>query len=251
MVLAASARPADPPKRQAEPLRVLMVVSAATEIRMADGSPMAVGYWANEVEVPLTRLRDAGFVVDVVTPGGKVPVPDAISLPRDPARAKATREALAKLPGLAAPGSLEALDAKALQRYAAIVIPGGYAPMVDLADSPKMGDVLRGAMKRGAIVAAICHGPAAFLSAKTGRDWPFAGYTMSPFTDDEEAAWLKDRKMPWYVESSLREAGAKIDKGGPWQSKVTRDRNVITGQSSPSVDAWTDALLAALAERAK
>lgn len=251
MVLIASGRSPDAPKRQSEPLRVLMVVSAATELRMADGSTMPVGYWANEVEVPLTRLRDAGYVVDVVTPGGKVPVPDAISLPRDPARAKTTRDAHAKLAGLTAPGSLEALDAKTLERYAAIVVPGGYAPMVDLASSAKMGEVLRGAMKRGAVVAAICHGPAAFLSAKSGGEWPFAGYTMSPFTDDEEAAWLKDRKLTWYVETSLREAGAKIDKAGAWQSKVTRDRNVITGQSSPSVEAWTDALLAALQERTK
>lgn len=252
MVLIASGRSGDAPKRQSEPLAVLMVVSAATELRMADGTSMPVGYWAAEVEVPLTRLREAGFVVDIVTPGGKIPVPDAISLPRDPARAAATREAHTKLAGLLSPGSLEALDEKALAKYAAIVIPGGYAPMVDLAPSAAMGAALRGAMKRGAIIAAICHGPAAFLSAKSkSGDWPFKGYTMSPFTDAEEAAWLEGRKLPWYVETSLREAGAKIDKGGTWESKVTRDRNVITGQSSPSVDAWTDALLAALAERVK
>jgi putative intracellular protease/amidase len=240
------------PKRQVEPMRVLMVVSAATELPLADGSPMAVGYWAAEVEVPLTRLREAGYVVDVVTPGGKTPVPDAVSLPRDPARAKATREAHAKLDGIAKPGSLEALDDAALAKYAAIVIPGGYAPMVDLAASPAMGAALEGAMKRNAIVAAICHGPAAFLSAKSAKGgWPFAGYRMSPFTNAEEAAWLKEKKLPWYVETSLRDAGAVVETAGNWESKVIRDRNVITGQSSPSVDAFTDALLAALAERRK
>jgi putative intracellular protease/amidase len=239
-------------KRQVETMRVLMVVSAATELPLADGAPMTVGYWAAEVEVPLTRLREAGYVVDVVTPGGKTPVPDAVSLPKDPARAKAVREAHAELEGVAKPGSLEALDEAALAKYAAIVIPGGYAPMVDLASSPAMGAALAGAMKRNAIVAAICHGPAAFLSAKPANGaWPFAGYRMSPFTNAEEAAWLKEKRLPWYVETSLRDAGADVETAGNWESKVTRDRNVITGQSSPSVDAFTDALLAALAERRK
>lgn len=250
LVLFATGEAGSEPKREVEPLRVLMVVSAATELKLSDGSPMAVGYWASEVEVPLVRLRKAGYAVDVVTPGGKTPAPDAVSLPRDPARARATREAHAKLEGLAKPGSLEALDETALAKYAAIVIPGGYAPMVDLAVSPAMGAALRSAMKRKAIVAAICHGPAAFLAAKSETgSWAFAGYRMSPFTNAEEAAWLKEKKLPWYVETSLRDAGAVVETAGVWQSKVTRDRNVITAQSSPSVDAFTDALLAALAER--
>lgn len=252
LVLLASGASAGEAKRRVEPMRVLMVVSAATELPLEDGSPMAVGYWAAEVEVPLTRLRAAGFVVEIVTPGGKKPSPDPVSLPRDPRRAKATREGLAKLEGVARPGSLEALDDAALAKYDAIVIPGGYAPMVDLAASPAMGAALAGAMKRNAIVAAICHGPAAFLSAKSANGaWPFAGYRMSPFTNAEEAAWLKEKKLPWYVETSLREAGAVIETAGVWESKVTRDRNLITAQSSPSVEAFTDALLAALAERAK
>lgn len=252
LMLFASGTSAGQPKRMAQPMRVLMVVSAATELPLADGSRMPAGYWAAEVEVPLTRLRAAGYVVDVVTPGGKTPKPDAVSLPKDPSRARKAREALATLDGLAKPGSLEALDEAALAKYAAVVIPGGYSPMVDLAASPEMGAALEGAMKRKAIVAAICHGPAAFLSAKSAKGgWPFAGYRMSPFTNAEEAVWLHEKKLSWYVETSLRDAGAVIETAENWESKVTRDRNVITGQSSPSVDAFTDALLAALAERAK
>ena len=96
----------DANKKEEASLRVLMVVSAATELALADGEPMRVGYWANEVEVPLRRLRESGYLVDIATPGGTRPEPDAVSLPRDPARAKATREAHAALPGLAAPIAL-------------------------------------------------------------------------------------------------------------------------------------------------
>ena len=254
LLLAASGKNApdarDVSEKESEPVRVLMVVSAATELSLADGTPMRVGYWANEVEVPLTRLRAAGYSVDVVTPGGKRPAPDPVSLPRDPAKARATRDTHAKLPGLASPGSLEALDAAALDRYAAIVIPGGYAPMADLASSEAMGRLLRAAMKKGTVIAAICHGPAALLSTRTeGEPWPFTGYRMAPFTNAEEKAWLKDRRLAWQLEDALRASGAKIESGGLWQSVVVRDRNVITAQNSPSVHAFTDALLAALAER--
>ena len=74
---------------------------------------------------------------------------------------------------------------------------------------------------------------------------------MAPFSNAEERAWLNERKLEWQVEDALREAGAKVEPGGVWESVVIRDRNVITGQNSPSVDAFTDALLAALAERTK
>ena len=50
------------------------------------------------------------------------------------------------------------------------------------------------------------------------------------------------------LEDALRKNGAKIESGGVWESTVVRDRNVITAQSSPSVGAWTDAILAALGE---
>lgn len=248
-LLVLAAKPAEAPKKMAEPKRVLMVVSAATELALADGSKMAVGYWANEVEVPLARLRAAGYAVDIVTPGGRTPVPDPASLSGDPVKAQATRDAHAKIEGLVKPGSLEAIDRKAMDKYAAVVIPGGYAPMVDLSASPAMREVLYGAMMNNKIVAAICHGPAAFLSTKRPpAPWAFKGYKMAPFSNDEEAAWLKERRLAWQLEDALFNAGAVIETAGPWQKKVVRDRNVITAQSSPSVDAFTDAILAALAE---
>ena len=199
-VLLLAAGKAPPAMNSVEPERVLMVVSSATEIRLADGTAMPVGYWASEVEVPLTRLRAAGYVVDVVTPGGRTPSPDPVSLPKDPEKATAARASLSKLAGILTPGSLEALDSAAVDRYAAVVIPGGYAPMVDLAASSALRDVLMRMMMHGKVVAAICHGPAAFLSTKRPpAPWPFAGYRMAAFTNAEEEAWLKERKLSWRV----------------------------------------------------
>src|SRR6185295_11029757 len=113
-----------------------------------------------------------------------------------------------------------------------------YSPMVDLSFSKTMGALLREAMQRKIVVAAICHGPAAFLAAKNEKDWPFAG--------PEEKEWLKKRSLPWTVQSRLTEAGAKWEGAGNWSSKVVRDGNLITAQSSPSTDEFVKTILDAL-----
>lgn len=60
--------------------RLLLVVSSATEIDLADGTPHAIGYWPEEVSRPLRRFVDAGVDVVVATPGGRAPTPDQFGL---------------------------------------------------------------------------------------------------------------------------------------------------------------------------
>src|SRR5256885_15196143 len=112
-------------------MRVLMVVSTATRIRLADDSLRPIGYWADEVAIPYRALRAAGHEVDVATPWGHVPVADTASLKPDSETARFLKD----LPGLKSPRILEDLEAAGVERYAAIYIPGGHAPMVDLAGS--------------------------------------------------------------------------------------------------------------------
>lgn len=233
--------------------RVLFVVSAASEIALQGGDTMDVGYWVVELEHPYRALTEAGYHVDIATPGGKVPTPDPYSASArglgSEARAQATAAWLKKLPGLRHPQVLEKVDASG---YDAIYVPGGYAPMVDLRSSGALGRILREAMADERIVASICHGPAAFLSAEQeGQPWVFEGYEIAAFTNAEERAWLKERKLEWRVEDALKEAGARHTHTGTWGSHVVRDRNVITGQNAPSVRAFTQTLLEALAEKKK
>ena len=223
--------------------RVLIVLSAASEMELADGTSRRIGYWAEEVAIPHRALVRAGYDVDIASPGGVPPTADPASL------GNATVERyLASVEGLAKPIALESLDADALAGYAAVVVPGGYAPMVDLARSPHMARVLASALRRNVPIAAICHGPAALLSLEEkGKPWAFAGRRMAAFTNAEEDAWLKGRKLRWNVETELRKAGAKVETAPPWKTQVVVDGNLITAQSSPSTRAFTEALLAALA----
>jgi putative intracellular protease/amidase len=156
------------------------------------------------------------------------------------ARAQSAAGALAKLSGLQQPGNLAALTDEAILGFDGVFIPGGHGAMVDLADSADIGRVLRLMHGAGKIIAALCHGPAALLSAP-GVDgaWMFDGYRMTAFTDEEEDQTKAGRiGMPWYVEAALKNRGAIFDDGdAAWVSHVVVDRSLITGQNPGSAEA--------------
>src|ERR1700722_6535446 len=56
--------------------KLLMIVSSARTIRLADGSDHPTGYLAEEVLEPYEAFEAAGVEVVIATPEGKVPQPD-------------------------------------------------------------------------------------------------------------------------------------------------------------------------------
>lgn len=335
--------------------RLLFVVSSATEIELADGSPHTIGFWPEEVMKPLQRFLAADVELIVATPDGRPPTPDPFGLEarfhyddadedflsglvrsfgEDPEDVRVTLHQLTELgmigarrvydgavssgiEGSTARSEIEAaakagwygdrslvdslvdvggavadlgrdrLDALVADAIAAseaetarvaeflssnellnsprhlaeltdddlaacdgVFIPGGHGPMVDLADNPAMDRVLRYFHERQKLIASLCHGPAAFLSAGNGFDgsWLFDGYRMTAFSDIEEDQVPVGRLgAPWYVEAELRNRGAVIDNApAEWASHVVVDRNVITAQNPASSEAAADAVLTAL-----
>ncbi|MBO9706310.1 MAG: type 1 glutamine amidotransferase domain-containing protein, partial [Arthrobacter sp.] len=59
---------------------ILMVLSAATELRLSDGTLHPTGFWAEEVAEPHRLFSEAGFKVTFATPGGVAPTVDPASL---------------------------------------------------------------------------------------------------------------------------------------------------------------------------
>src|SRR6188508_2262745 len=59
---------------------VLMVVTAADSLDLADGGSHPTGFWAEEVAASHRILREAGFDVRIATPGGRPAPVDPISL---------------------------------------------------------------------------------------------------------------------------------------------------------------------------
>jgi putative intracellular protease/amidase len=87
------------------------------------------------------------------------------------------------------PVALSALTDAELSEFDAVFVPGGHGPMADLAGNPDAGRLLAALHRKGALTAALCHGPAVLLSAPERADgmWLFDGYRMTSFTDEEEA----------------------------------------------------------------
>jgi putative intracellular protease/amidase len=215
--------------------KILMIISAADTLTLADGTDHPTGFWAEEVAASHRVFREAGVDVDIATPGGRVPTVDPISLDSrggvDPEEGKAFAAYLDTI-DLAEPLVLADVDAT---EYDAIYLPGGHGPMADLATDADLGRLLIAADDRRQIIAPLCHGPAALVSAvRPDGGFAFAGRRLTTFTDVEEQQGGLGDAAPWLVETMLRERGAVIEAGPPWSSTVVVDGNLISGQNPQS-----------------
>jgi putative intracellular protease/amidase len=218
--------------------KLLLAVTGADHWTLADGTKHPTGFWAEELVAPHRIFRDAGYDITIATPGGVTPTVDQASLKPemnggDEQTVAALRDYLdAIAPELAAAVPLEQVDPAA---YDLVFLPGGHGPMEDLAVSAPMGEILVSMLDDGKPVVAVCHAPAALLAAKRpDGSWPFAGYRLTAFTNEEERqAGLADR-APWLLEDRLREGGAIFDAGEAWAPHLVADRNLHTGQNPAS-----------------
>jgi len=206
--------------------RVLFIVSAAHQLTMKDATLHTTGYWAEELLVPYKAFTEAGFDVKFTTPAGLVPQPDPRSL-----NAQDGAE-LDHLPDLRTPLVLDDVE---VDGYEAVFVPGGHAPMEDLATDEVAGRLLTGALAAGKPVGAVCHGVAAFLAARRDDGTPtIAGYRLTGFTDEEERQGGLAGNMRYLLEDELVERGADFVEGPAFQPHTETDRNLHTGQNPQS-----------------
>jgi putative intracellular protease/amidase len=228
--------------------KILMAVSAADAMTVADGSSHPTGFWAEELVVPHRLFREAGVEVEIATPGGVAPTPDPISLDSEMVDDEEAEQHRAYLDAIASelqhPRALADVSAA---DYDAVFIPGGHGPMEDLVDDADLGALLVDTDRDGGVVAALCHGPAGLLSATTDDGaFVFAGRRIATFTDEEEMQGGLGDASPWFLETRLREAGATPETAEAWSSKVVVDGNLLTGQNPMSSADLARRVLAAL-----
>lgn len=230
--------------------KVLMIVSAAEHWTLNDGTLHPTGFWAEELVTPYSVFTDAGWDVDVATPGGKAPTVDKVSLDDSAGDADTLAAVKAKLkelePVLAKPLDLD--DVKA-ENYDLVFYPGGHGPMEDLAVNETSARILTERMADNAPVALLCHAPAAVLATEKAQGGsPFSGRTMTGFSNDEErAAGLAD-KAPWLLEDRLVALGAEYTKAPePAAPYVAVDGNLYTGQNPASSKELAERLVKDLA----
>ncbi|WHT23299.1 type 1 glutamine amidotransferase domain-containing protein [Crossiella sp. CA-258035] len=232
--------------------KILIVMSAADTWARTDGTSYPTGYWAEELAAPHEKFVEAGHTVDFASPGGvSQPLDEHSANPEiaGPDCARYVSYAEQVLSAFGPPRKLSEVD---LNDYAAVVLPGGHGPVVDLCQDADLGRLLTEADAAGKLIGAVCHGPAGLLSAvdEEGR-WLFAGREMAAFTDEEEQLFGTAEGAPWLLASRLRELGAEHAGGPAYQPFTVRDRNLFTGQNPASSAPMAEAMIAALRQPAR
>jgi putative intracellular protease/amidase len=139
-------------------MKILMVLTSHD--RLGD-TGKKTGFWLEEFAAPYYVFRDAGADITLASPkGGQPPVDPRSEEPaaQTPAtnRLKHDKTAQALLVNTARLSTVAASD------YDAVFYPGGHGPLWDLAEDRNSIALIEAMQAAGKIVAAVCHGPAAF-----------------------------------------------------------------------------------------
>ncbi len=228
--------------------KVLFVLTGHDRLGKAgDRSADKTGFHLAEAAGPWRVLTDAGFEVDLATPkGGEAPIDPGSRDLGDRDNADFMKDANVKAQ-LAKTRALTDLD---LKSYDAIYFPGGHGTMWDLPDDQNVQKAVRTMFEDGKVVAAVCHGPAAFVNVRlSDGSWLVNGKTLSVFTDAEEKSVKKDGIVPFLLASRLQERGAKIDRADNFEKSVSVDGRLVTGQNPASARGVGEAIRDLLQER--
>jgi len=200
----------------------------------------STGYFFPEVAHPYEVFAEAGVAVEYASPLGGTPPEDGYD-ESDPSQL-AFRNSLA-IRRMARSRKLSEVD---VLDYDAIFFPGGLGPMVDIATDPEVKRAVERAWNAGKLVAAVCHGPAAFLGATLQDGTPLVqGRRVTGFSNDEEAGYAQ-ADVPFNLEDALRAEGAEYSAAAVWQENIVVDGRLLTGQNPASGGALAKAMVDAL-----
>ncbi len=228
--------------------KVLFVVTSHD--RMGVLRNRKTGVWLEDFAVAHDMLTDAGYEVKTASPrGGEVPV-DPDSMRRSEYAAFDQESWLGRRKELL----LESLPLEEVgqEEFDAVYYPGGYGSFWDLSVHGKNTELVEAFVNAGKPVAAIRHGGAALLSAKTPAGQSILnGRRVTGASDDEERQMALDRVVPFSLGKRLKRCGAEYVCADPWQPHVIADGMLITGQNTQSAGELARAMLNAMEKRGR
>jgi putative intracellular protease/amidase len=210
------------------------------------------GYWGEECVEPLTTLSDAGFDITVATPSGSPPVVDERSIDPDTVgeeTAERVREVHESDERLNDPVPLATVSA---DDYDAVVFPGGHGTEWDVNQDRHARAILRDAVagdEGKALV--VCHavGILGFAHTDEGKyvvnERNVTGFPNEWEADivDENDRMPDGRKLPYWVEDEVKNAGGIWDAELDQDASVTVDGDLITARGPESSHAAAVTLL--------
>jgi putative intracellular protease/amidase len=239
--------------------RVLVVLSGADHLRMKNGTMLKTGFFLNELSDPLAYLHRAGFSVDFASPGRRTPAIDPLSL--NFLKGERRTQALARVEtreGLMRPLAIERITDSELNDYSGVFVPGGHAPMADLAGMERMKILFEHFHRGYKPTCLIGHGVAALIPSITqDRPWIYRGYQMTCNSDwmDWVARIILRRlpgKPPFSITQNLKRAGGIVRHNHlPGRPFVIENHELLTGQDPKSADMLGRAFVTKLEEYRK
>lgn len=260
--------------------QVLVLLSDADRLDLRDGKVLETGFFLNELMQPVKLLLEAGHQITFATPQGLAPSVDRSSVDKayfgnDEAVLRSHQALLEQLkltsktqsPVL----SLARIAQIGFDRFDALYVPGGHAPMQDLLHSAAVGRLLSSFHAAAKPTALVCHGPIALLStlpdapaftrglepgqtpAAQAQSWIYAGYRMTVISNEEEEqakSALNGGRMKFYPQTALERAAARYSSNSAaWTPHWVADRELITGQNPASALPVAQELLRRLAAK--
>ncbi|MFV1850703.1 MAG: type 1 glutamine amidotransferase domain-containing protein [Thalassospira sp.] len=221
-------------------MRILMITTSHDQ--MGD-TGHKTGIWLEELAAPYFRFRDAGATITLASPKGGKPPLDPNSLVPD-ALTEATERFEKDDTAKQAFESTLTLDDLKADDFDALFYPGGHGPLWDLATDVKSLALIEEFVAQNKPVAAVCHGPAALVNAKSADGKPLvAGKRVTGFTNDEEKAVGLEAVVPLSIEDEFTKQGGRYERGDMWAPFAVTDGKLVTGQNPASSDATADEVI--------
>ena len=221
--------------------RILIVVTSSDHMGTA---PEPTGLWLEEVAAPYYAFTDAKCDVTIASPkGGAAPI-DPRSHEESSQTASTRRFEVDTKAQHALAHSIK-LAAVTLDDYDAAFFAGGHGTMDDFATDATVRRVAEYFFEQGRTLASVCHGPA-MLTQTPAR---VKGRRLTCFTNAEETLIELQDRVPFLLETRLREQGATFSHAEPFQPHVVVDHNLITGQNPASSIPVAEAVIHQLRQR--
>src|SRR6218665_1102508 len=206
----------------------ILFVLTSHDIKGSTGEK--TGYYLGEVSHPWEVLVEAGYEIDFVSPKGGNPPVDGFNL-EDPINKKLWEDKYYrnKIEHSKKPSEIDPKE------YQAIFYAGGHGAMWDFPYDKTIARLAAEIYENNGVVAAVCHGPAGLTAIRLSNGkYLVDGKKVNGFTNEEEEIVELTKVVPFLLEEKLKELGGIYEKSAPWESHVTVDGRLITGQNPQS-----------------
>lgn len=237
-------------KRQKQPQAPKRVLIVVTSVGQYESCGYRTGLWLGELTHFYDAVEEAGHDITIASiAGGLVPLdPESLGTlvlkQGDTEKRYVDREFMALL------DDTVSIDEVADREFDAIYLTGGHGVMYDFPTSRALSGLLARMYERGAVVSAVCHGPAGLLDVPLSDGTQLLdGRTVTGFAWVEEKLAGRDDYVPFRLDERLQAQGATYKKAlRPMGEKVVTDGNLVTGQNPTSAKGVAKKVLKLLAK---